>query len=253
MVTNPALEEALQAQGKDWHTFTRQEMRTVVCGNCHVEYYFKGEDKYLTFPWADGTKIEEIIQYYDGYGLQRLDHPDSGAPLLKMQHPEFEMYTADSTHYKAGVACADCHMPYLRDGAAKYTDHNIRSPLLHAEETCGVCHTDVTYVVERVDDIQDSGARQTLLAARMPWWQRSTPSKPQRLPPMRTRELLEEARQLHRQAQLRWDFVAAENSMGFHNPEEALRILAAATDLARQAELKAVQAAGTPAVIQAGQ
>jgi nitrite reductase (cytochrome c-552) len=30
--------------------------------------------------------------------------------------------------------------------------------------------------------------------------------------------------------------------MGFHNPEEALRILATATDLARQAQLKAVQA-----------
>ena len=53
---------------------------------------------------------------------------------------------------------------------------------------------------------------------------------------------LAEARNLHREAQLRWDFVAAENSMGFHNPEEALRILAKATDLARQAELKAVLA-----------
>jgi nitrite reductase (cytochrome c-552) len=54
--------------------------------------------------------------------------------------------------------------------------------------------------------------------------------------------LLNEARQLHRHAQLRWDFIAAENSMGFHNPEEALRILAAATDLARQAQLKAILA-----------
>ncbi len=58
--------------------------------------------------------------------------------------------------------------------------------------------------------------------------------------------LLEEARSLHREAQLRWDFIAAENSMGFHNPEEALRILASATDLARQAQLKAFQAAGSP-------
>ena len=67
--------------------------------------------------------------------------------------------------------------------------------------------------------------------------------------PSADKELLDEARNLHREAQLRWDFIAAENSMGFHNPEEALRILAAATDLARQAQLKAAQAAGTPAVI----
>jgi nitrite reductase (cytochrome c-552) len=71
VVTNPALDEALKAQGKDWHTFTRQEMRSVVCGNCHVEYYFKGEDKYLTFPWADGTKIEQIMGYYDKLGFNK--------------------------------------------------------------------------------------------------------------------------------------------------------------------------------------
>jgi len=64
VVTNPALEEALTVQGKDWRTFTRQEMRTVVCANCHVEYYFAGEGKYLTFPWTGGTKIENIAEYY---------------------------------------------------------------------------------------------------------------------------------------------------------------------------------------------
>ena len=241
VVTNPALDEALKAQGKDWHTFTRQEMRTVVCGNCHVEYYFKGEDKYLTFPWADGTKIEEIIKYYDDMGFNDWIHPDSGAQLLKMQHPEYETYTADSTHYKAGVACADCHMPYLRDGASKYTDHNIRSPLLHPEETCGVCHTDVTFVVERVDIIQDA-VHETLLATEDALVSAINAIKAAGVVTNVDAALLEEARQLHRQAQARWDFVAAENSMGFHNSQEALRMLAAATDLARQAELKAVQA-----------
>jgi nitrite reductase (cytochrome c-552) len=52
---------------------------------------------------------------------------------------------------------------------------------------------------------------------------------------------LEQARLLHRRAQMRWDFIAAENSAGFHNPEEALRILAEAIDYARQAELAARQ------------
>jgi nitrite reductase (cytochrome c-552) len=243
VVTNPALEEALKAQGKDWRTFTRQEMRTVVCGNCHVEYYFKGEDKYLTFPWVDGTKIEKIIHYYDEMGFNDWIHPDSGAQLLKMQHPEYEMYTADSTHYKAGVACADCHMPYLRDGASKYTDHNIHSPLLHTEETCGVCHTDVAFVEARVKIIQDT-VHETLLATEDALVAAIAAIKSASLEANVDAALLDEARGLHRQAQARWDFVAAENSMGFHNSQEVLRILAAATDLARQAQLKAVQAVG---------
>ena len=248
VVTNPALDEALKAQGKDWRTFTRQEMRTVVCANCHVEYYFKGEDKYLTFPWADGTKIEQILSYYDKLGFNDWIHPGSGAQLLKMQHPEFEMYTADSTHYKAGVACADCHMPYLRDGASKYSDHNLRSPLLHADETCGVCHTDVTYVVERVQIIQDS-VHQTLLATEDALLAAIAAIKAAGAATDVDASLLGDARQLQRQAQARWDFVAAENSMGFHNSQEALRMLAAATDLARQAELKAVQAAGSTTIL----
>jgi nitrite reductase (cytochrome c-552) len=244
VVTNPALEEALEKQGKDWHTFTRQEMRTLVCANCHDEYYFAGEGKYLTFPWQDGTDIENISAYYANLGFKDWDHAQSGAAMIKIQHPEYEMFTNNSTHFKAGVACADCHMPYLRDGAAKFSSHDIKSPLLIAETSCGVCHTDVSYVKERVAIIQKQ-VRETMnstedalvdaiqaieQAARMTGVDES---------------LLAEARTLHREAQLRWDFVAAENSMGFHNPEEALSILAKATDLARQAQLKALEASGS--------
>src|SRR5512139_1933999 len=161
IVTNPALEEALLAQGKDWRTFTRQEMRTVVCGNCHVEYYFKGDGKYLTFPWENGRRIENISEYYEEEGFKDWDHADSGALMIKMQHPEFEVFTADSTHYKAGVACADCHMPYTRDGAALYSNHNIQSPLFYPEEVCSQCHADTQYATERVIAIQQQ-VRQTM-------------------------------------------------------------------------------------------
>ncbi len=164
IVTNPALEEALKAQGKDWRTFTRQEMRTVVCANCHVEYYFAGEGKYLTFPWEGGTKIENIAEYYQELGFKDWEHPNSGAPMIKMQHPEYEFFTADSTHYKAGVACADCHMPYTRDGAAKFSTHDVQSPLLNAEAACGQCHTDVAYVTGRVATIQGQ-VRETMDAS----------------------------------------------------------------------------------------
>jgi nitrite reductase (cytochrome c-552) len=251
IVTNPALEEALVAQGKDWRSFTRQEMRTVVCANCHVEYYFKGDGKYLTFPWEKGTNIDQIAEYYAEEGFKDWDHPQSGAPMIKMQHPEYEIYTAGSTHYNAGVACADCHMPYTRDGAAKFSTHDVHSPLLSAEKACGQCHTDVAYVTNRVATIQNQ-VSQTMAAT-----EEAIVAAIQAIEAASAREgvdatLLDEARQLHREAQLRWDFISAENSMGFHNPEEVLRILAASTDMARQAQLKAIQAAGTPDVIQTG-
>ncbi len=252
IVTNPALEEALEAQGKDWRTFTRQEMRTIVCANCHVEYYFQGDDKYLVFPWANGTKIEDISAYYAEMAFKDWEHPDSGAPMIKMQHPDYELFSADSTHYKAGVACADCHMPYTRDGAAKFSTHNVQSPLLNAETACGACHTDVAYVTGRVATIQKQ-VNDTLLATEDAIIEAIQAIEAAALVSGVDKELLTEARNLHREAQLRWDFISAENSMGFHNPEEALRILFNATNLARQAQLKAIQAAGTPDVIQASQ
>jgi nitrite reductase (cytochrome c-552) len=249
IVTNPALDEALKAQGKDWNTFTRQEMRTVVCGNCHVEYYFAGEGKYLTFPWEGGTRIENIASYYQELGFKDWEHPQSGAPMIKMQHPEFEFFTADSTHYKAGVSCADCHMPYTRDGAAKFSTHDVRSPLLNAETACGACHTDVGYVTGRVATIQ-AQVRETMDASENALVEAIAAIEAAAKTTGVDADLLTEARDLHREAQLRWDFIAAENSMGFHNPEEALRILSISTDLARQAQLKAVQAAGSPDILQ---
>jgi len=247
IVTNPALEEALEAQGKDWRTFTRQEMRTVVCGNCHVEYYFAGADKYLTFPWDKGTNIDQIVAYYNEIGFKDWEYPDTGIPMLKAQHPEFEMYTQNSTHYNAGVSCADCHMPYTRDGAAKYSTHNVQSPLLNADAACGQCHTDVGYVTTRVKIIQDQ-AYATLIATEDALVASIDAIKLATALAEADQALLDEARSLHRDAQMYWDFVAAENSMGFHNPEEVLRILAKATDLARQAQIKAIQSTSTSLV-----
>ncbi|HET9588271.1 MAG TPA: ammonia-forming cytochrome c nitrite reductase subunit c552, partial [Anaerolineales bacterium] len=231
IVTNPALDEALKAQGKDWTTFTRQEMRTVVCANCHVEYYFKGDGKYLTFPWAMGTKVDEIISYYEEAGFKDWDYPDAGTPMLKAQHPEYEFFTAGSTHFNAGVSCADCHMPYMREGAAKFSTHDVHSPLLNPEQACGQCHTDSEYVVRRVNLIQEQVAstKQNTEDALV---DAITAIKLAAANTSVDQELLDQARSLHRKAQFMWDFVSAENSTGFHNPEYALEILANSTDLA---------------------
>ncbi|NJC95222.1 MAG: ammonia-forming cytochrome c nitrite reductase subunit c552 [Anaerolineales bacterium] len=251
IVTNPALKEALEAQGKDWETFTRQEMRTVVCANCHVEYYFKGDGKYLTFPWANGTEINQIIEYYEKSGFKDWDYPEAGTPMLKAQHPEFEFFTAGSTHYNAGVSCSDCHMPYMRDGAAKYSTHDVHSPLLNPEQACGQCHTDSEYVVRRVNLIQDQVAT-TKVETENAIIDAINAIKLAAANPNANQELLDQARNLHRKAQFMWDFVSAENSTGFHNPEYALKILADSTNLARQAQMLAAQSVNDMALLETG-
>jgi nitrite reductase (cytochrome c-552) len=254
IVTNPSLENALKAQGKDWTTFTRQEMRTVVCANCHVEYYFVGDKKILTFPWEKGTNIDEIVSYYTDNSFSDWKYPGTDTPMLKAQHPEYEMYTADSTHYKAGVACADCHMPYTRDGASKFSSHDVHSPLMTPESTqaaCGQCHTDTTYVVKRVNEIQEQ-VYNTKISTENALIDAITALKAAVANPNSDAALLDQARQLHRKAQFMWDFVSAENSMGFHNPEYILKILAESTDLARQTEMLAAQAANDPSLLQTG-
>ncbi len=251
IVSNPTLEIALASQGLDWTTFTRQEMRSVVCANCHVEYYMVGEDKVLHFPWENGRRIDQVIAYYDEIGFSDWNYPGTDTPMLKAQHPEFEFFTAGSTHYTAGVACADCHMPYTRDGAMKYSNHDIHSPLLNPEAACGQCHSDVGYVVERVNAIQDQ-VYTAKIALEDALLDGITALQAAMSNPASDPALLEEARRLHRQAQFMWDFVSAENSMGFHNPEYALTIIAQATDMARQMQMKAAQAAGDPALLQIG-
>jgi len=49
-------------------------------------------------------------------------------------------------------------------------------------------------------------------------------------------EELAPALDMQRKAQWRLDYIAAENSMGFHAPQEAARILAESTDYARQGQ-----------------
>ena len=251
IVTNPSLDIALKSEGRDWRTFTRQQMRTVVCANCHVEYYFAGDKKVLTFPWADGTQIDQIIGYYEKLGFNDWIYPGTGTAMLKAQHPEYEMYTAGSTHYLAGVACADCHMPYIREGAAKFSSHDVHSPLLNPEQACGQCHTDTAYVLGRVNEIQ-SQVFNTKLETEDALIDAITALNTATASSNADASLLAQARELHRQSQFTWDFVSAENSMGFHNPEYILKILADSTNMARQAQMLASQSVKDPTLLETG-
>ncbi len=219
---------------------SRQEMRSFVCGQCHVEYYFKGHDKIVTYPWSKGLKVEEIESYYDAEGYTDWAQAETGDKVLKAQHPEFEVWN-QGVHAKAGVTCADCHMPYQRVGAMKVSDHWVRSPLLNLNRACQTCHAvpeeelsaRVLSIQDRHHELLERAAQavvemlDSIVAAK-----KSGASEAD----------LAKAAELHKKAQWRLDFVAAENSMGFHAPQELARILGETIDYARQAQLVAERA-----------
>jgi nitrite reductase (cytochrome c-552) len=226
---------------------TRQEMRSFVCGQCHVEYYFKGDGKLVTYPWSKGLKIENIYDYYTEAGFKDWAHKETGAPVLKAQHPEFEMWN-QGVHARANVACADCHMPYMRQGALKVSDHHIRSPLLNIERSCLVCHPFSKAEMEaRVFTIQDRNAALLSRAedALVQLYDEINAARAAGI----ADDKLAGVWELQRRAQFYTDFVNAENSMGFHAPQEAARILGEAIDYARQGELQALllRTGGSPA------
>ena len=236
-ITRPALRHALEARGVDVDQLSRQEMRTYVCAQCHVEYYFQGEGKLLTFPWSQGLTIDNIEAHYDDYGFKDWTHAESGAPMIKIQHPEYELWST-GLHAQSGVSCADCHMPYMREGAVKVSDHWLRSPLENVNQACQTCHRQEEEALRgRILTIQGRTAEllrrseEALLDAIDAIMAAQAAGA--------TEEQLAEARQLHRRASLRWDFVSSENSTGFHSPQEAARVLGMAIDFARQAQLAA--------------
>jgi len=223
---------------------SRQELRSFVCGQCHVEYYC-GPKTTLFFPWAKGLRVEQIEALYDetrfddGHRFFDFVHGETGAEVLKAQHPEFETWS-QGVHARAGVACADCHMPYRREGATKVSDHWVRSPLLNVARACQPCHPVAeAELAARVATIQDRthALMQRSAAAAMDMLDAIVAAKAAGA----TDAQLAEARELQRKAQWRLDFVNAENSMGFHAPQETARVLAESIDYARQAERAAAK------------
>lgn len=211
------------------------EMRTLVCAQCHVEYFFKGKkEKTLTFPWSNGLKADQILSFYDKVEFKDWVHKDTGANVLKAQHPEFEMWS-QGTHAKAGVSCADCHMPYMRVGAMKITDHHIRSPLTNINKSCQTCHkVEETELRDRVENIQNKHheLRNIAMDALMDLIHdlKSIPEI------KRNTKEVKEAQNFQRKAQFLLDFAEAENSTGFHAPQEASRIMGMSIDYCRKGQ-----------------
>lgn len=228
---------------------SRNEKRSFVCGQCHVEYYC-GAKMPLTFPWGKGLSVDNAEAFWnetkfsDGSAFMDYQHQETGAAVLKAQHPEFELWS-QGIHARAGVSCADCHMPYMREGATKVSDHWVRSPLLNLNRACQTCHrSSEAELAARVDTIQSKNhallqrggvAIVALIDAIVAAKQAGA-----------TAAQLKQALELQRKAQWRLDYIAAENSMGFHAPQEAARILGEALDYARQGEIAVLKLGPAP-------
>ena len=241
-ISRPALIEAFQSMGKDIEQATHQEMRSLVCAQCHVEYYFnknipeKEGVPYLTFPWKDGMSVEAMEAYYDNMEFKDWTHAISKAPMLKAQHPGYELYQ-QGIHAKRGVSCADCHMPYKTEGGQKFTDHHIRSPLANPANSCQVCHRqDKNELIENVYDnqIKIKKTQKELeelivrahVEAKKAWDLGATEEQ---MKPI----LLD-----IRHAQWRWDYSVASHGGSFHAPVEVSRIVSSATATAQEARIK---------------
>ncbi len=241
-ISRPALIEAFQSMGKDIEQATHQEMRSLVCAQCHVEYYFNKNlpDKkgvpYLTFPWKDGTTVEAMEAYYDNMEFKDWTHAVSKAPMLKAQHPGYELYL-QGIHAKRGVSCADCHMPYKTEGGQKFTDHHIRSPLANPANSCQVCHRqDKSELIDNVyekqakikktqSDLEELIVRAHVEAKKA--WDLGA-----------TEEQMKPILQDIRHAQWRWDYSVASHGGSFHAPVEVSRIVSTATATAQEARIK---------------
>jgi nitrite reductase (cytochrome c-552) len=235
-IAQPALVEAFERQGRDVRDASHQELRSLTCAQCHVEYYF-AEGNRLFFPWDQGTLVEEVEAFKNEVtGHTDWIHAISRAPMLKAQHPDYELFQR-GIHYQRGVSCADCHMPYRVEGGVKFTDHRIQNPLNNITNACQTCHRESeATLMQNVYDRQDAvyevrSALETMLVeahfeAGRAWELGATEAQ------------MESALQSIRAAQWRWDYIAASHGVGFHAPQEALRVLGLGMEHAQHARVQ---------------
>ncbi|MFW6303187.1 MAG: ammonia-forming cytochrome c nitrite reductase subunit c552 [Candidatus Sumerlaeota bacterium] len=240
-ITRPAFMEGIRkikaAEGiKDYDVnrdATRQEMRSYVCGQCHVEYYFKGEEKRLTYPWDNGLRAPDMLEYYDKVGFSDWTHAITDTGVIKAQHPEFETWR-QGIHAQAGVACADCHMPYKRVGAMKVSDHQVRSPLLDINASCQTCHrASEDELMTRAQNIQRRHVDIRNLAMDGLIDLIEAIEKAQDKDAISGNQI-KNAQMHQRRAQFLLDFAEQENSTGFHADQELARTLAISLDESRR-------------------
>ncbi|MCD8137488.1 MAG: ammonia-forming cytochrome c nitrite reductase [Parabacteroides gordonii] len=222
-VSRSFLTDALKRGNNPIENASNQKMRSLICAQCHAEYYLKGENQEVVLPWDNGYTVEEIENYYDQIGFTDFTHKLSRAPILKAQHLDYELAQM-GIHARRGVSCGECHMPYMEEELRAYNNHHIQSPLAMVEKTCQSCHRqsadvlrqDVYTRQNKVMEIRTHLEKELVKAhieAKFAWDRGATEKQ------------MEPVLKLLRQAQWRWDFCIASHGAAFHAPQEVERIL----------------------------
>ncbi len=175
-------------------------------------------------------------QYYDDRGFKDWTHKVSKTPMLKAQHPGYEIYKTGA-HGLNDVSCADCHMPYVREGGVKYSNHNVGSPLDNMSNACLNCHNEGETALK--DTIARKLARKTELhKTAMDVIARAHLEAGEAWKLGATEAEMKDILQDIRHAQWRWDYSIASHGSFFHAPEETLRILGSAINKGQEARIK---------------
>lgn len=243
-LSRPYVEEALKRQGKD-DAYIAKEMNSLVCAQCHVEYYFEPDGTLaVTLPWDNGFTIEDIDRYFKEFakpdgtvGFTDFRNNLVEVGIVKIQHPEYEFYKSNGTsiHDKLGLTCASCHMPKMEQDGKEIASHWWTSPLRHMEQSCASCHNDLGATKERVKAIQ-AEVKERQFDIILPLLAEIGEEIAAKAAAGATDQELAAAKGYWAEAVMYWDWVAAENSYGFHNKDEAHRVFDIAEELANKAK-----------------
>lgn len=246
-LSRPYTARAMEAIGKPFEKAGNLEKNSMVCGNCHVEYYFDGKNKAVKFPWDGGMAVEAMETYYDNIAFSDWTHQLSKAPMIKAQHPEFETWSM-GVHGKNGVACTDCHMPKVKnEKGVTFTDHNVSNPFGRFDDTCASCHAQQKQVLREIVDTRKAqiidarrkAERQLVHAhfeAKAAWDAGATEEE--------MKPILQDIRH----AQWRWDYSIASHGIHMHAPEVALHVLTTSLDKSAQARTKLARLLATKGI-----
>lgn len=236
-IARPHVLRALDKIDWNFERSDKTDKRAAICANCHVEYFFAGDKKIVTFPWQNGVSVEQMEKYYDDLQFKDWTHSLSKAPMLKAQHPDFETWTM-GMHGKNGVTCVDCHMAKQQTADGRvFTNHNIGNPFDNFQNTCANCHDQskeklqgiVNSRKERVQSAMIKLEDQLVHAhfeAKAAWDAGATEAE------------MKDALQDIRHAQWRWDYTSASHGFYMHAPEVALEVLSSGLDKAADARRK---------------
>ncbi|NUU66659.1 ammonia-forming nitrite reductase cytochrome c552 subunit [Enterobacteriaceae bacterium BIT-l23] len=237
VLSRPYAARAMNALGTPFEQASRFDQQSMVCGQCHVEYYFAGKSKAVTFPWKQGTTADAMEALYDDIRFSDWTHQLSGAPMLKAQHPEYETWRS-GIHGQNNVTCIDCHMPKVQNSQGQlYTSHKIGNPFDNFEQTCATCHTQDKQTLTRIVAERKQSIGEIKLKVEDQLVHAHFEAKAARDAGV-SEAALAPALQDIRHAQWRWDYSIASHGIHMHAPEVALRTLGTALDNAAEARIK---------------